>query len=576
MATTIQHSNPVLLQQQRQQQTTKDQEDEDIVLASYLSNSLRFDQTQDIWQQQQQQLQQLQQQQAFYNTGNFYYYPQPAYPVKQTLPAQQQHQRSNRVRQRVSSNNTVSSNTSLNHHLPSKHQSPKKSSSTSALPKTSNLSSTSASSSPTTSFISTTTARPKMKQAPSSSGSSTTSASQSVNSNRRRSITTMNTLQQQLQRDRRPSISESIISSSAASITSEMSTSSKLSLSKKLRKVFSMNNMKSTIASHDLNTLKKRNGSNSSVVSSIASVARSSTSSIETTSSTKSSFRRRSIASLSALFSRNSIASTSTTSSTTMSTVSEVAEDNSTSSATSNINKKNTTATRKHSTGDLRHLVKKDKKKTLHGDTVSSGNTQLRVDTTARKGVLKVRTSSSTSSVAPESPNSAISTRSSISTRHATATNTARTFIQLPDPGLPSPTPSTSSSSKVDNHHNNEDSTNAITKPNVGFHYGFGLHNSSPRLRPTANSSTSSLAIVQTPINEEEQKRLIRKIRFDPTITVHETFHASEYDRRCDNNATCQKLTPALALKLKQELNEYKLMEMEVHVESRQYTQFFL
>jgi hypothetical protein len=29
-------------------------------------------------------------------------------------------------------------------------------------------------------------------------------------------------------------------------------------------------------------------------------------------------------------------------------------------------------------------------------------------------------------------------------------------------------------------------------------------------------------------------------------------------------------------MKIKQELNEYKLTEMEVHVDSRQYTQFFL
>lgn len=57
---------------------------------------------------------------------------------------------------------------------------------------------------------------------------------------------------------------------------------------------------------------------------------------------------------------------------------------------------------------------------------------------------------------------------------------------------------------------------------------------------------------------------------------MNETFSMSEYDRRCDNNATCQKLTPMLAMKIKQELNEYKLTEMHVHVDSRQYTQFFL
>lgn len=67
-----------------------------------------------------------------------------------------------------------------------------------------------------------------------------------------------------------------------------------------------------------------------------------------------------------------------------------------------------------------------------------------------------------------------------------------------------------------------------------------------------------------------------RKLQFCPTIQVHETFTASEYDRRCDPNATCQKLTPLLAMKIKQELNEYKLTEMEVHDDSRRFTHFFL
>ncbi|ORZ07665.1 hypothetical protein BCR42DRAFT_293678, partial [Absidia repens] len=60
-----------------------------------------------------------------------------------------------------------------------------------------------------------------------------------------------------------------------------------------------------------------------------------------------------------------------------------------------------------------------------------------------------------------------------------------------------------------------------------------------------------------------------RRLQFCPTVQVHETFTAADYDRRCDTNATCQKLTPSLALKIKQEINEYKLTEMDVHLESR-------
>jgi hypothetical protein len=102
-------------------------------------------------------------------------------------------------------------------------------------------------------------------------------------------------------------------------------------------------------------------------------------------------------------------------------------------------------------------------------------------------------------------------------------------------------------------------------KPCIGLHYGLGLHGS-PKLKP-ASSSTSSLAAMP---NER------RKIQFCTTIQIHETFSAADYDRRCDTNATCQKLTPMMAMKIKQELNEYKLTDMEVHVESRQYTHFFL
>ncbi|KAI8342014.1 hypothetical protein BC941DRAFT_449360 [Chlamydoabsidia padenii] len=66
------------------------------------------------------------------------------------------------------------------------------------------------------------------------------------------------------------------------------------------------------------------------------------------------------------------------------------------------------------------------------------------------------------------------------------------------------------------------------------------------------------------------------KIRFTTTLRVHDTFGSKDYDRRCDTQVTCQRLTPVLALQIKQELNEYKLNEMVVHSSSRQYTQFFL
>ncbi|OBZ89875.1 hypothetical protein A0J61_02086 [Choanephora cucurbitarum] len=294
--------------------------------------------------------------------------------------------------------------------------------------------------------------------------------------------------------ERRSSIEST---TSGLSIQSDMSMATKLSLSKRLRKVFSMNNLKSA-----------------------SSVSLQQDSS-DTNDKPKSSLRRRSIASLSSLFQKSPT----------------ITPQPSSSSSTS--------ASRRHSSGDLRQFKQKEEHKK---------RPDLRVDTTepsyTRKSGLKVRSSNPINS-APDSPNSAISTRSF--TRLPPPQQ--RNFIH--EPGLPSPTPSTASS--------HEDYL--TKKPTVvGLQYGIGLH-SSPKLKP-ASSSTSSL--------HHHHHHPGRRVQFCTTIQVHETFAATDYDRRCDTSATCQKLTPISAMKIKQELNEYKLTEMDVHVESRQYTHFFL
>ncbi|KAG1441228.1 hypothetical protein G6F56_011578 [Rhizopus delemar] len=66
------------------------------------------------------------------------------------------------------------------------------------------------------------------------------------------------------------------------------------------------------------------------------------------------------------------------------------------------------------------------------------------------------------------------------------------------------------------------------------------------------------------------------KVSFSSAITLHETYSASEYDRTGDDNTTCQKLTPDMAVKIKEELNSYKLNDMPVHPQSRQFTHFFV
>lgn len=64
-----------------------------------------------------------------------------------------------------------------------------------------------------------------------------------------------------------------------------------------------------------------------------------------------------------------------------------------------------------------------------------------------------------------------------------------------------------------------------------------------------------------------------RNATFSPRIVFHDTWPSGEYDRRGDI-ATCNRLTPMLAQQIKEEINSFK-MEMEVHENSKIYTQFF-
>lgn len=62
-----------------------------------------------------------------------------------------------------------------------------------------------------------------------------------------------------------------------------------------------------------------------------------------------------------------------------------------------------------------------------------------------------------------------------------------------------------------------------------------------------------------------------KRLTFAANLSVHTTWPPAVYDRRGEA-ATCSRLTPALAQRIKDELNNYKLQEMEVHQHSRIYT----
>lgn len=87
-----------------------------------------------------------------------------------------------------------------------------------------------------------------------------------------------------------------------------------------------------------------------------------------------------------------------------------------------------------------------------------------------------------------------------------------------------------------------------------------------------ANSSAPALSTMlnrTAPITKTPSAPgLGRKISFAQNLAIYDTFSASVYDRRSEPS-TANRLTPALAQRIKEELNSFKMEEMEVHCASR-------
>ncbi|KAF8150410.1 hypothetical protein K438DRAFT_1779039 [Mycena galopus ATCC 62051] len=96
------------------------------------------------------------------------------------------------------------------------------------------------------------------------------------------------------------------------------------------------------------------------------------------------------------------------------------------------------------------------------------------------------------------------------------------------------------------------------------------LNSSAPALT-TFGSGPTGVAAVPRAATAPVRKHLA----FASNLSVYDTFSASMYDRRSEP-ATWSRLTPALAQRIKEELNSYKMEEMEVHAASRIHTQFFV
>ncbi|WVQ82073.1 hypothetical protein IAT38_004201 [Cryptococcus sp. DSM 104549] len=95
---------------------------------------------------------------------------------------------------------------------------------------------------------------------------------------------------------------------------------------------------------------------------------------------------------------------------------------------------------------------------------------------------------------------------------------------------------------------------------------------------PTHNTSAPALSLIGAGAKVGVQPRSMtaparRRLLWAPECAVYSTYDAGTYDRRSEP-ATCNRLTPELAMSIKQELNAFKL-EMPVHPSSRVYTHYF-
>lgn len=89
------------------------------------------------------------------------------------------------------------------------------------------------------------------------------------------------------------------------------------------------------------------------------------------------------------------------------------------------------------------------------------------------------------------------------------------------------------------------------------------FNSSAPTLSTMANPNPMTLTH-RSATAPATAKRLV----FANNLSVYDTFSSSVYDRRSEP-ATWSRLTPALAQRIKEELNSYKMEEMEVHAASR-------
>ncbi|KAJ1021661.1 hypothetical protein NDA16_003797 [Ustilago loliicola] len=101
---------------------------------------------------------------------------------------------------------------------------------------------------------------------------------------------------------------------------------------------------------------------------------------------------------------------------------------------------------------------------------------------------------------------------------------------------------------------------------------GHHSNSSMPTLSLMMDASTADF-LPQRSVTAASQPK--KKLSFAEDCIFHSTWPATVYDRRGEQ-ATCNRLTPLLAQRIKEELNTYKMEEMAVAPSSRIYTHFFV
>ncbi|KAJ1977229.1 bud neck involved protein [Dimargaris cristalligena] len=85
---------------------------------------------------------------------------------------------------------------------------------------------------------------------------------------------------------------------------------------------------------------------------------------------------------------------------------------------------------------------------------------------------------------------------------------------------------------------------------------------------PISESSSLSSGSFASASSHPQRKR---SLKFAETVLIYETFDPTLYDRRGE---AMMRLTPEIAFQIKSELNHFKMYELEVHEDSKQYTHF--